>query len=57
MIATSYMFLVDEDIGDGRLAGLLSKVVLDLAAVRGLVEPECYDQLGRQLRMEMERTP
>jgi len=32
------MLLVDEDVGDGRLAGSLQKVVLDLAAVRSFVE-------------------
>ena len=40
---TSYVVLVDEDVGDGRLTGLLSKVLLDLTAIRGLIEPECCD--------------
>ena len=41
-IVTSYVLLVDEDIGDGRLAGPFFKVGLDLASVRSFVEPECY---------------
>ena len=42
---TSYMLLVDEDIRDGRLVGLLLKVVLDLSAVIFLIEPGSCNQL------------
>ena len=56
LIPTSYMFLVNEDVRDGRLAGLLLKVVLDLAAVRSFVEPERYGQLPQKLRVTGERT-
>ena len=50
------MLLVDEDVRDGRLAGLLFKVVLDLATIRSFVEPEHYGELRKELRMKGERT-
>ena len=56
MVLTSYMLLVDEDVGDGRLAGSLQKVVLDLAAVRSFVEPDRCGQFLKKLRIKGERT-
>lgn len=47
---TSYVLLIDEDVGDGRLTGLLSKIVLDLTAIGSLVEPWCCGQLRRRLQ-------
>jgi len=38
-VFTSYVLLVDEDVGDGRLTSLLSKIVLDLTAIGSFVEP------------------
>jgi len=37
-VTTSYVLLVDVDVRDSRLAALLSKIVLDLAAIGGFVE-------------------
>ena len=45
------MLLVDEDVGDGRLPGLLEKIGLDVAAVRGFVKPRCRDELPEKRRM------
>lgn len=56
LMFTSYMLLVNEDVGDGRLAGSLQKVVLDLAAVRSFVEPDDCGQFPKKLRMKGERT-
>lgn len=56
MVFTSYMLLVNEDIGDGRLAGSLQKVVLDLAAVRSFVEPDRCGQFLKKLRIKGEPT-
>ena len=44
---TSYVLLVDEDIGDGRLVSLLSEVILDFAPIGAEVKPECWVSLGR----------
>jgi len=37
-VATSYMLLVDEDVGNGRLPGLLKKIGLDFATVGGFIK-------------------
>ena len=51
-IFTSYMLVVDEDVGNSPLASLLLKVVLDIGAVRRLVEPRFYDQLLKRIVKE-----
>lgn len=56
LIFTSYMLLVNEDVGDGRLVGSLQKVVLDLTAVSSFVEPDHCGQFPKKLRMKGEHT-